>query len=169
MTCIFSNGNQFSYFLFVPLLPTWLSLRTHTVMHTYWGYPHIRNYATVDNALKIMTFFSKIHILHLYVLRALRYILQWIFCVGYIHVSHLLPKMTNELRSPCTYFCVMFLKFPKLRTQQKFVQSIKDRISITYCVFLFVVQWKAGYSESGEFGQSCKVAQRKVRKRHSIM
>ena len=43
---------------FVALLSTWLNLELSyvAVMHLYWGYPQGRNYAFIDNILKVMNF-----------------------------------------------------------------------------------------------------------------
>ena len=32
-----------------------------SVMYIYWGYPQVRNYASLDNILKIMNFLKKLH------------------------------------------------------------------------------------------------------------
>ena len=54
----FLNGNHFSKFLYVALLPTWLNLEPSylTVMHLYWGYLQGRNYASINNIRKVMNF-----------------------------------------------------------------------------------------------------------------
>ena len=59
----FLNGSHFNKFFYVALLSTWLNLEHPylTVMHRYWGYPQGRNYASIDNILKVMNFFKISH------------------------------------------------------------------------------------------------------------
>ena len=61
----FLNGSHFSKFLYGS--PVYMvKLRAFlfdTVMHLYWGYLQGRNYASINNILKVMNFL-KIHILH---------------------------------------------------------------------------------------------------------
>ena len=55
----FLNGSHFSKFLYVALLSTWLNLEpsylTQLCIYT-WGYLQGRNYASINNILKVMNF-----------------------------------------------------------------------------------------------------------------
>ena len=62
----FLNGSHFSSILHVALLTAWFNFIFGSVMHLYWGNTHTKNYASVDNILKIIIFLKDFHIFHLF-------------------------------------------------------------------------------------------------------
>ena len=111
----------FWLFLCVPLLSTWLCLQPSYLvqLNIYIGSTHAQGIMQLWLIFLPLWLFKKIHILHFYMHYALRCILHWMFCVGCIHVSDLLSNITNELRSPWTYFHLSFhrrtLKFLEVK------------------------------------------------------
>ena len=86
-------------FMFIPFLHGHAqSLHIGPVIHLYLGYTHAIM-SLWANILKMMIFFKKSHftLLNSHALCALSCILQWIYCVGCIHVSDLFAKMPNEV------------------------------------------------------------------------
>ena len=85
----FWNGSQVCYFL-CALLACMVKLRAiifYIVIHLHFGYTQREN-----NLLKVVVSFFNVQILHFLDSNALcasRYILQWPYCVGFIHLSNL--------------------------------------------------------------------------------
>ena len=88
----FLNGSHFSQFLFVALLTTWLNIESSYLAQLciYTGATHThRNYAAVDNILKIINFLKNSH---------------FTFCFPMHNV--LWDTHYNEFFLCCLYLCI---------------------------------------------------------------